>query len=156
MSDDPREVVRDLVGDDVDVGVGIDCEDVDRWRKLVATLDSGSRRALFHPEEHAHCRSFPDPAPQYAGRWCAKEAVFKALSGFCRLSLRDIKILNRHDGRPYAVVSVPEFERLHAHVRLSISHTSQTATAFAVALVGRVPAETGHGPSATATLTLLG
>ena len=130
-------MIRELLGDDFHVGVGVDCEEVDRWRKLLPNLESGPQRSLFHPEEHAYCRSFPDAAAQYAGRWCAKEAVFKAVSAFCTLSLRDIRILNMEDGRPYAVVSAPDFARVGARVRVSISHSARTAMAFVVALVAR-------------------
>ena len=55
--------------------VGIDAEDVARWRELLARMDEAHAQALFTPEEHAYCQHQADPAVHYAGRWCAKEAV---------------------------------------------------------------------------------
>ncbi|MGH2734944.1 MAG: holo-ACP synthase [Actinomycetota bacterium] len=114
-----------------ELGVGVDCEDVARWRALVEDLDDSSAGRLFHESEHAYCRKFADPAPVYAGRWCAKEAVLKALSQWATFDLRAVRIEPGPGGRPVAVVDHPIAERVE--VKVSIAHTANTAMAVAVA-----------------------
>ena len=116
-----------------EMGIGVDCEDLDRWRSMLDELNNGPAVGMFHAEEHEYCRSFADPAPHYAGRWCAKEAVVKALAAHRLLSTREIKILNDALGRPYALVpdKLPPVT-----IKVSISHSQSTAVAFAVAYIG--------------------
>lgn len=131
------EILNELLRETVqqagagELGVGVDCEDVARWRALVENLDQASAGALFHASEHDHCRKFADPAPVYAGRWCAKEAVLKALSQWATFDLRAVRIEPDSGGRPVAVVDHPIAERVE--VKVSIAHTANTAMAVAVA-----------------------
>jgi phosphopantetheine--protein transferase-like protein len=123
-----------LIRDHFDISLGVDCESVDRWRSRPPAFLEG-QGGVFDPEEHRYCCSFSDPLPHYVGKWCAKEAVLKALCGCCQLSLRDIQILNRSDGSPYAVIDASRYARANVHVRLSISHDSRVAIAVAVAMI---------------------
>lgn len=106
------------------VGVGVDIEEVGRWRSL-----DERRSALFTEDEHAHAASFEDPAQSLAGMWAAKEAAWKATSGFVAIDLRDITIAHDPDGRPHAVLRTD----VDVEVVLSIGHTTEQAIAFAVA-----------------------
>ena len=115
--------------------VGIDIEDIDRWRKLLPEIDAALGKRIFFPEEHEYCRKYADKAPRYAGRWCAKEAVFKALSSRYKLLATDIKILCDSEERPYVDLSHERFAGANPIIRLSISHSDTTALAFALALV---------------------
>ncbi len=115
--------------DNPDFNVGIDCEDIQRWRKMLPRLESGYRRKLFTEGEHRYCRSFNDPAPHYAVRWCAKEALLKAISPFYKLDLRVIEIDNDKDGRPFFVVNDPAMAGLNLTIRVSLAHSRETATA---------------------------
>jgi phosphopantetheine--protein transferase-like protein len=115
--------------------VGIDCEDIERWRGMLPKLESGPQRKIFTEEEHRYCRSHKDPAPHYAARWCAKEAVFKALSPFCRISLRQIEIVTDQNGRPFCRFSDPEVMELAPAVSISLSHSKQTAMAVAMVAI---------------------
>jgi phosphopantetheine--protein transferase-like protein len=124
-----------LIRDHFDLSLGVDCESIERWRSDPPAF-LGDQGGVFDPEEHRYCRSFSDPAPHYVGKWCAKEAVLKALRG-CELSLRDIKILNRSDGSPYAVIEVPRCMQADAHVCLSVSHDSRVAIAVALVTTRR-------------------
>ena len=94
---------------------------------------------LFHEEEHAHCRTTPGRAAVcYAGRWCAKEAVFKAVSRAHRVDLRDIVIRTHADGAPYAEVRKHGLSLRPDALSLSLSFTGTHA--FAVALYVERPA----------------
>ncbi len=115
--------------------VGIDCEDIERWREMLPKIEQGARRKLFTEEEHRYCRSHKDPAPHYAARWCAKEAVFKAMSPFCKISLRQIEILCDQSGRPFCRFSDPEVLKIAPAVSISLSHSKHTAMAVAMVAV---------------------
>lgn len=122
-----------------DYGVGVDTEQVTRWRQLLPSLRAASHRRLFTAREHAYCASFADPAPVYAGHWCAKEAVFKALSSLfgtsldgAALTLDEIEIDHLGTGCP--VARLPSAWAELARVQLSISHDVERAIAFAVVL----------------------
>jgi holo-[acyl-carrier protein] synthase len=113
-------------------GVGIDCEDVSRWRQLLANTGSRSLDALFTADEHAHCRGQADAAQSYAGCWCAKEAAVKAVTRFGRLTPRDVRIGHAPDGRPVVTLAHPWSTRVE--VQVSVSHTEATAMAYALAV----------------------
>ena len=112
--------------------VGIDCEDIERWRRMLPKLEKGVQRKLFTEEEHRYCRSYKDPAPHYAARWCVKEAVLKALSPFYKISLRQIEISTDQNGRPFCKFNDPEVLKLDPVVRISLSHSKETAVAVAM------------------------
>lgn len=117
-----------------DVQVGVDTESVHRWRKELEGLAAGPRRGLFTEREHAYCASFADPAPHYAARWCAKEAVLKALSSRCVLDPREIEIERDAQGAPVVRIPPDRVPGPQPTIRLSVSHSQETAVAFAVAI----------------------
>lgn len=118
--------------------VGVDCEEVARWFDMGNVPLESPRYRLFHPTEHAYCRSFPEPGPHYAARWCAKEACRKALWPLLRADLRDIEVISDPDGRPRIEIHGIQLENLGIQISVSLSHTS--ATAFAVVVAGRTSA----------------
>lgn len=103
------------------LGIGVDVEEVARWHDPAA--------ALFTDAEHRHCRRMARPAESYAGRWCAKEAVVKALSPFLTVGVRDIEIRATESGAPVAIVR----NRWRGDIRVSIAHSPNVAVAVAVA-----------------------
>lgn len=112
--------------------VGVDCEMVDRWRALLPAISSGNMRMAFTEEEHAYCHSFADAAPHYAGRWCAKEAVVKALSSLLRLTARDVAIVSQATGRP-TVARKGALADPSIYLDVSIAHAGSVVVAVAVA-----------------------
>ncbi|MEY2934441.1 MAG: hypothetical protein RL033_5190 [Pseudomonadota bacterium] len=135
-----------------DYGVGVDTERVARWRELLPSLRARSHARLFTEQEHCYCQGFADPAPVYAGHWCAKEAVFKAVSSLeaalleaalpeaRALTIDQIEIGHRASGCP--VARLPSWLASLVRVRVSISHDVEQALAFAVALRPDARAET--------------
>jgi phosphopantetheine--protein transferase-like protein len=116
---------------DADYGVGVDSELVARWRERLPSLRRSHR--LFTAREREYCDRFADPAPVYAGSWCAKEAVFKAVSRFGSLTVDQIEIERLATGCPEARLPTALAERVSVHV--SITHDAERAVAFAVAVV---------------------
>jgi len=117
------------------INVGIDCEDIDRWVKMLPKLEIGYQRKLFQENEHQYCRTYRNPAPHYAVRWCAKEALLKALNPYYKLDLRTIEISNAEDGSPFFILNDSKLESLNFSIKLSMSHSKNTA--MAVVIVSR-------------------
>ena len=86
------------------LGIGADLCDVGRMQRELEREGHGFRDRVFTPGEVAYCESKRYPAPHYAARFAAKEAVFKALSGprLERLPWQDAEIENDAEGRPRA------------------------------------------------------
>ncbi len=114
------------------INVGIDCEDIDRWVKMLPKLEVGYQAKLFQESEHRYCRSKQNPAPHYAVRWCAKEALLKALYPYYKLDIRTIEVSNTEDGIPFFIFNDPKLESLNFIVKLSMSHSKNTAMAMVV------------------------
>ena len=118
-------------------GVGTDIVDIDRMRKVLDRLGPRFERRVFTEEEIDYCRSRPDAAVHFAGRFAAKEAVMKALTtGWGRgVGWRDIEVVSS-DGPPTARLSgrAGEVARVDrgGRVHLSISHSDCHAVAVAV------------------------
>ena len=131
------------MGEDADFGVGVDSELVARWRERLPSLRRSPR--LFTAREREYCDGFADPAPVYAGSWCAKEAVFKAVSRFGALTLDQIEIERLATGCPDVRLPAPLAERVS--VRVSITHDAERAVAFAVATLRNANRSANDGES---------
>ena len=108
------------------MGIGVDVEEHARFRRV--KLD-----ALFTPGEQAYCRRWHGRSSgEFAGIWCAKEAIFKALSPFLDVGLHDIEIGHDEIGRPVLKLHVPQGRLLESWVRVSVSRTSTLAMAVAI------------------------
>ena len=120
------------------IGIGLDVVEVSRARAL---LDRHRNRILdrtLTDEERAYVDSLGDPAPAFAARLAAKEAVFKALQvlpGARSIGWREIAVRRLPDGRPEAVVYGRAAEVLSPHrvtLHLSLSHSRDVAAAVVV------------------------
>ena len=77
-------------------GVGVDTE-------LISSVPTTEtfRSRNFTDQEIKYCQSAPDPTASFAGRWAAKEAVFKALSTPSKgagASMKEIEIVTTESG----------------------------------------------------------
>jgi len=75
----------------------------------------------------------------YAGRFAAKEAVFKVLNGEIvserSLAFKDIEILNANDGAPYInILDDIMIDCFDMNLDISISHIKKYATATAISV----------------------
>ncbi|KAK5081587.1 beta subunit of fatty acid synthetase [Lithohypha guttulata] len=116
--------------------VGVDVEDISAINIDNETFVERN----FTAQEQAYCKKAPSPVSSFAGRWSAKEAVFKSLgvsSKGAGAPLSDIEILSDTNGAPKVEL---HGEALRAakeaglkSVNVSISHSDSQAIAVAVA-----------------------
>jgi holo-[acyl-carrier protein] synthase len=113
-------------------GVGIDLLDVDR---LERALDRRPRLAerLFTDAERAYAAGRARPVLHLAARYCAKEAVAKAL-GLTGWSFRDVEVVATA-AAPQVLLSgsaARSAAEQGVTARISLTHTDTTAAAVAI------------------------
>ena len=108
--------------------IGVDIEDINRFKKYSLEKDRVFLESVFSDEELEYCFSFPRPAKHLAGRFCAKEAFIKAVSelGF-EIRHNAIKIINTSSGKP-KIILPSEYDNFDCKV--SLSHDKDKAIAF--------------------------
>jgi holo-[acyl-carrier protein] synthase len=115
--------------------VGVDLLEIDRLERALERRPRLAER-LFTDSERLYAASRVRPGQHLAARFCAKEAVAKAL-GLGAWSFRDVEVIPadgeagpevRLSGRAAARATA-----LGVRVRVSLTHTRQQAAAVAVA-----------------------
>ena len=116
-------------------GIGSDIVEIDRIEHVIADHQDHFLKRVFTLKEQKYCNQFRSPAPHFAGRFAAKEAIAKALgTGFgAALSWLDIEILNDPLGQPQPFLSSQAQKRFcDPHLQITISHCKAYAVAFAI------------------------
>ena len=119
-------------------GVGIDLLEIDRLERALARRPRLADR-LFTEAERAYAAGRARPGQHLAARFCAKEAVAKAL-GLEAWSFRDVEVVS-DGGKPAIRLSGVASERaieLGVYVEVSLTHTRRDAAAVAVATAVRL------------------
>ncbi|KAI9499962.1 fatty acid synthase alpha subunit Lsd1 [Coemansia spiralis] len=126
------------------VGVGVDIELI---QDINIENDTFVERN-FTLAEQAYCRGRPNPHASFAGKWCAKEAVVKAVSSLHpdrekvwvqgdAAPLIDIEIVAGQSGAPEVVLHGDAKDAAAkagvSRIRVSISHIDSFAIATALA-----------------------
>ena len=111
--------------------IGIDIEEVARFKDLGKHL----LERVYTKSEIEYCKSHQNSHIHFAGMWCAKEAVVKALNDLT-LAVSEIEILHKPSGAPYVNIT-PKLKQYFLdkgikNIHISISHTDQIATAIAM------------------------
>ncbi|KAK5199045.1 beta subunit of fatty acid synthetase [Exophiala xenobiotica] len=115
--------------------VGVDVEDI----RAINIENETFVKRNFTDAEQTYCNKAASPQASYAGRWSAKEAVFKSL-GVCSKGggapLHDIEILSDENGAPKVALHGAALEAAKEagvkNVNVSISHSETQAIAVAV------------------------
>ncbi len=114
-------------------GVGIDLLEIERLERALARRPRLAQR-LFTDAERAYASARSRPGQHLAARFCAKEAVAKALA-LEAWSFRDVEVLV-DDGPPRVRLSGLAAERaaaLGVEVAVSLTHSRGQAAAVAIA-----------------------
>jgi len=123
------------------LGIGCDIIEIKRIEKAIEKDGFLQKYFTNNEIELINIRG-KNNAETAAGNFCAKEAVAKALGcGFGNVAVKDIEVLRNNKGEPYILLhgnGRTEFDRLlGSKILISISHSRETAMAFAVIEGGR-------------------
>ena len=114
--------------------IGVDCENIARFRRLPYAKSKYFYKRVFTPAEIDYCVSCREPYHRFAARFAAKEAVIKALSGIARPYYRDIEVRKEKNGEPRVYVDAKKFREIKGlDILLSLAHSKTHAIAFAIA-----------------------
>ena len=124
--------------------VGIDVLEPERLARALERTPA-LRERLFTPGELAYAEGRARPHRHLAARFCAKEAVFKAL-GLCAFAPLEIEVLG---GGADTGVSLhgdasARANALDVTVQISLTHLAGVAAAVAVAVPGETGAAVGE------------
>lgn len=105
-------------------GIGTDIELINRFKKKY-----GNNRffeLVFTKREREYCDGKKNPSVNYAGKFCAKEAVIKALGK--KMAPQEIEIINDKEGKPEVFIQ----GKLNKKIYCTISHSGEYAIAYVV------------------------
>jgi holo-[acyl-carrier protein] synthase len=124
------------------IGIGIDIIEVSRIRASLERHGERFHRKICTASEAEYCTRMRDPAPFFAARFAAKEAVSKALgTGIgAACGWLDIEVRRKASGEPFIVLhgaGAETAKRLGiAQMLVTLSHTEHYAAAQAMAVGG--------------------
>jgi holo-[acyl-carrier protein] synthase len=114
-------------------GIGLDLLDIGRLERALERRP-GLERRLFTDHERSYAAGRGRPGQHLAARFCAKEAVAKALE-LDGWSFRDVEVRSPDGGGPPRVILAGEAARraneLGVRALVSLTHTRTTAGAAA-------------------------
>lgn len=117
-------------------GIGIDLVDIERFERVKPRV----RERLFTPAEAKYCVLQRRPALHFAARFAAKEAILKALgTGWSGgIAWSEVEIVREEHGAATVKLTgkaAKQAKKLKIKSwQVSLTHTSSTAAAVAVAL----------------------
>jgi len=111
------------------IGTGVDITEVSRLRKAIEKWGDLFLGRIFTKEELENARTRGSLYQHLAGRFAAKEAIFKAM-GDPKLSFKEVQILNDKDGKPFCNILNSRDRKID--ILISISHVKNYAVANAI------------------------
>lgn len=113
-----------------DISIGTDIEKIARFERY--DKNSPLIKRIFTKAEIEYCYSFKNPAEHLAVRFCAKEAVYKALSTLeiTDVKYSDIEVINNQNKVP----SIQLKNGKDIDFRLSLSHGNGSAVASVICI----------------------
>lgn len=126
-------------------GIGTDITECGRIQKMLEKHGDYFYDRVYTDYENEYCRSKKQFVESYTGRWCAKEAILKAIgTGWVRgIAWRDMEIRSLPSGAPYVCLGGGVLAAAVAggisEILITISHCSSHATATAIAVCDETP-----------------
>ena len=122
------------------IGVGIDIIEVKRIEEGIERFRDRFLKRIYTEAEATYCNTMKLACQHFAGKFAAKEAVYKTLNIDCVVKWTEIEIRNLKQGRPQVVlhgkVAKMVKEKNISSVLVSISHIKTRAVASAMAVRG--------------------
>lgn len=109
------------------LGVGTDIIEISRIKKSVERWGDDFLKHILTDEEIKNAKKYKQPWSHYAGRFAAKEAIFKAM-GDPKLGWHDVSIINDKQGKPLCKYK----KNFKNRILISISHSKNYATAICI------------------------
>lgn len=118
---------------------GTDIIEISRIKDSIERLGNTFINTLFTPAEIEYCEGKRNAKYyHYAGRFAAKEAIFKAVSPLLKdkfdISWHNAEVINDKNGNPKINFLDIEFKNIK-NIDISISHCKEYAVATVVAIV---------------------
>jgi holo-[acyl-carrier protein] synthase len=118
---------------------GVDIEEVSRVADLHGKWGDNFLSRVFTERELEYCMGKKSCYSHLAGRFAAKEAVIKILKFEKAPPLKSVEILREESGEPLVVLHGKAKKTAEdlgiGEIKVSISHTRNYATAFALAFI---------------------
>ena len=102
--------------------IGIDIENISRFKKLDFKKNQGFYNKIFTENEIKYCLSKANPSEHFAVRFCAKEALIKAVDQ--KFDFKDIEVFIEN--------SKPKIEAKGFNSTLSLTHDKEKAVAVII------------------------
>ena len=118
---------------------GTDIIEIERIKKSIERNGENFLNLIYTEAEIAYCESKKNAKySHYAGRFAAKEAIYKAVSTLLPerfgISWKDAQIINDKNGNPKVEFLKIEFEQIKS-IDISISHCKEYAVATVTILI---------------------
>ena len=119
---------------------GTDIIEISRIQKSIERTGPRFLEIVYTPAEIEYCESKKQAKYcHYAGRFAAKEAIYKAVSGLLKerfeISWQNAQVINDENGNPkveFIGIKIPEIK----NIDISISHCKEYAVATVILTVG--------------------
>ena len=118
---------------------GTDIIEIERIKKSIERNGENFLNLIYTPKEIEYCESKKNAKySHYAGRFAAKEAIYKAVSALLPdrfgISWKDAQIINDENGNPKIEFLKIKFEQIKS-IDISISHCREYAIATVTILI---------------------
>ena len=116
---------------------GTDIIEINRIKESIESLGENFKNKIYTEKEIEYCESKKNSKYQhYAGRFAAKEAIFKAVSELLddkfEISWKDAEVLDDENGKPIITFKTKKLEEKIESIDISISHCKEYAVANVV------------------------
>ena len=107
--------------------IGIDLEEVSRFKNIPFAKNRDFYKKVFTKKEILYCLTKANPYPHFTARFCAKEALIKAVGK--GIDFKEIEVVNT-SGRPKIKVgSKSKLNLKNLNIILTPTHTKNMAAA---------------------------
>jgi len=118
---------------------GTDIIEIERIKKSIERSGEKFIKLIYTPAEIEYCESKRNAKySHYAGRFAAKEAIYKAVSSLLperfAITWTDVQVINDENGNPKIEFLKVKFEQIKS-IDISISHSRDYAVATVTILV---------------------
>ena len=116
---------------------GTDIIEINRIKESIENLGEIFKNKIYTEKEIEYCESKKNAKFQhYAGRFAAKEAIFKAISELLddkfEISWKDAEVINNKNGKPIITFKSEKLQEKIESIDVSISHCKEYAVSSVV------------------------